>query len=236
MLPEIQAELIRLRRGQVAQLKSGRLPLADLETAGKRVGSLAPESDLVILQDDPTVVRLYKQAFPQLHSKIRLFPKFTFSGFHPDMIRLTNGTASATGRLHSSIAMYSWTRGLSIDQTLDLFREEVFEALGFFEYWGAGVRFLVKAGDAANLPLDRLIAKWTAQGVWMHTDNHPKLLVMADLGRALLTREGIPFLPDVEQSMDDELEDEPVWHVYPEIAKRLGCEGAYQWVCSVWCG
>ena len=64
----------------------------------------------------------------------------------------------------------------------------------------------------------------------MHTDNHPKLLVMADLGRALLTREGIPFLPDVEQSMDDELEDEPVWHVYPEIAKRLGCEGAYQFV------
>ena len=61
----------------------------------------------------------------------------------------------------------------------------------------------------------------------MHSINHPKLFVLADLARVLLEREGIESLPDVEQYVDDQLAEGPVWPVYPEVGQRLGVAGHY---------
>lgn len=213
-------------------LRDGRLPIGHMESRGSRVDTLAPGSDLVLFQHNSIMVNLFKQAFPKAESKVRLFPRLPFSGYHPDMITLKKNVASPTAGYHSSIAVHAWMRGLTVAQTLALFEEEVFDSLGFFEYWNSGVQYLTEAGAAAGLPLDRLIKQWTAKGVWMHTFNHPKLPVVADLARALLEREGIAFIPDVEQSVADNLEDLAVWSVYPAIAKRLGCEGAYRFLPS----
>lgn len=226
--PGITTDFMRLRPADGKGLLSGDLAFQDLQSEDKRIDTLVSQSDLVLFQHDPVLLDLYLKAFPQTQSRLRLFPRIVFQGFHPDMIRLGKGIRGATGNHHSSIAARAWTLGMNAAQTLDLFREDVFEALGLFEYWDTGVRHLIKAGADANLPLDKLITDWTARGVWMHTVNHPKLPVLVDMAKAILIREGLSFDPDGGQSLTDPRASDAVWSVYPDIAKRLGCDGAYR--------
>lgn len=218
---------IQLLPAEVGQLRAGKLSILDLKSDRADISTHVAECDLVLLQDGARFIRLFQQGFPHATTKFRFFPRIDFTAFHPDTIHLKNARPTPTGRLHSSIACLGWTRGLSVEETCALFREEVFEALGFFNYWDASIQFLIETGKAAVLPLENLIEGWNRRGPWMYTINHPKLFVLADLAREILTREGISFLPGVEQSMPDKLANDSVWPVYPEIGRRLAVEGNY---------
>lgn len=228
MNPQIELDFVRLQSNTLSRIRSGEARLSSIQGNGLNFGAHLGVFDLVLLQNGSMIKPNIEEEFPEEYSRVRLFPKITFSAFHPDMIRIGEGVASATGALHSSIACYGWTRGLSVQKTVDLFTEEVFEALGFFDYWDASARFLCEAGITNGLPLEDFIKRWTSGGVWMHTINHPTIHVLADLARVLLAREGISFAPEVERTVNDDLADGITWEVYPQIARRLGCEGSYR--------
>ena len=229
MAINVSVRHVRLTPETGPQLVSGKLRLSRMKCKDSELSVVVPESDLILLQGGSIVTRLFDKEFPQAVPKVRLYPQFAFTGFHPDMIRLKNDRPGLIGVWHSSIACYGWMHGLSTAETTRLFCGDVFEALGFFSYYAAAVQSLLDAGREAALPLNAVPDKWTKQGVWMYTVIHPKLYVLADVTRAILARDGISFLPDVEQQMDDHLVKHGIWPVYPEIARRLGVDGSYQW-------
>jgi hypothetical protein len=61
----------------------------------------------------------------------------------------------------------------------------------------------------------------------MHSINHTKLYVVADLARGLLTRAGVPFEEcDLDAFLPDDLGGQGSWPVYPEIAQHYGIPGS----------
>ncbi len=192
---------------------------------------IARHHDLILMQ--PMVARLVLPLVPDLGTRIELFPSICFSAFHPDLCYVYRQWRSETldsplGPYHSSIAYHAWRVGMNLQQTLDHFRDDVYEALHFHDYWDASARALSDEGTAANLPLKGLLDRWRAQGCFMHTHNHPRKQVLIDIAHGLLVRMGIE-VPDVDLAgfLHDSLGSDRAWPVYPEIATRLGVAGSY---------
>lgn len=191
---------------------------------------LARHHDIILMQ--PSLAEIVMPEVPDLADRIALFPNLTFSAFHPDICYVFRRPGAEhfhgpMGPYHSSIAYHAWRAGMSTQQTLDHYTNEVYEALRFHDYWQASARTLCAEGRAANLPLEGLLERWRAHGCFMHTHNHPMLPAVVDVARALLLRMGLE-VPAVEPAdfLHDSLASGPVWPVYPEIAARLGVTGS----------
>ncbi len=189
------------------------------------------ESHFIFVHPDETTHQLIKNNFPEYHHKVRSIPKVSFAGFHPDVDYVDDAKGDhirgPLGDYQSSLAFFAWQNNLSKSETFALFSETVYERLGYFEYWSAAKEMLLRDGELAEFPLDRLFEKWSKRGCWMYSMNHPKLHTLADIARIALDRVGIKPLPAVEEFVDDEMSAESVWPVYPEIGARLGLEGHY---------
>ncbi|HEX3551362.1 MAG TPA: GSCFA domain-containing protein, partial [Candidatus Elarobacter sp.] len=160
-----------------------------------------------------------------------MFPQIWFNGFHPDSVYVAEGNTfidSPLGQYHSSLAFWGWQHGLSVERTLELFTGPVFEHLNFFRFWNAARHAQLAEANDAGFPFDALLARWRQLGCFMHSVNHPKLVAIADLSRALAARAGIEVVVErPEDYLEDPLLRSSVWPIYPEIGKHLGIPGAY---------
>ncbi len=202
-----------------------------LRTRDVELTKLIAESDIIFVHHDGKTPQLIEQIYPADYVKVRIIPKISFAAFHPDMDYVEDAAGAhilgPLGAYHSSIAFFCWKNALTKTKTLSLYREETYAALGYFDYWSVAKRLLIEEGESTGIPLERLIDKWSKHGCWMYSLNHPKLNTLADVSRIILEREGISTLPGVEEFVDDEMNSENVWPVYPEIGARLGLEGHY---------
>ena len=170
--------------------------------------------------------------FPHAREKIVTLPSVYFAAFHPDLVYANSRKSakmlqSVLGGYNSSLALYGWLRGLSARQTVGLFNGETYERLGFFDYWQNSRAYLLAEGERVGLPLGDALQRWQRRGCFMHSFNHPRLFVAADITRMLLEKLGIATLPvDFESVVPDVFEDGAVWPVYPQIAERLGIDGS----------
>lgn len=183
------------------------------------------ESDLILTHPENDWIKHLEQRIPNIGTKVKFIPTIIFSAFHPDSVQVEHQNKSVTsafGLFGSSLAFYGWRMGLSREKTISLFTGDVYEALGFFNYWDSSIESLVKAWDFSGLSLTDQIARWSKQGCWMHSIIHPKLFVLADVAHAALAREGIHAIPNVEYYLRDDLADHLCWPVYPEIGAVLG--------------
>lgn len=188
--------------------------------------------DLILLHPNHLLRTSIERRNPSVTSKIRPVPRIGFAAFHPDItyVNTKEGNIIAGGQMgqyQSSIAYYGWRHGLSLEETYALFRDEVFDHLGFYNYWDTAKESLLLEGIKAQLPLEMLFERWSRLGTWMYSMNHPSIHVLADIAREVLKREGITTLPHAEHYIEDNLRASVVWPVYPEIAKKLGVEGWY---------
>jgi hypothetical protein len=186
--------------------------------------------DHILLQ--PPYAPLLADHFPDLAARVRLFPALSFSAYHPDLVYIHVQSTKAflfgpLGHYNSALAFWGFSNGLSVAGTTDLFKGWAYERLGYFEYWESSRQALLTQGDSANFPLASYLDKWSRAGSFMHSVNHPKLLVFADIAQEILTRLGIPTIPAAVQYIVDEQAEGPVWPIYPEVGERLGVEGHY---------
>lgn len=162
-------------------------------------------------------------------ARVRTLPTIDTLGFHPDCSYVySNGQPidSPIGAYHSALVLWSYLQGLSPQATRNLFCDPVFRHLGFFDLQAVGIDQLVKKGRQCGMPMHRWLADWQASGVWMHTINHPKLRVLADVALHCLRQLGIEGVVDARDVVEDELARSPCWPVYPEVAKSLGLRDA----------
>ncbi len=223
-------------------LPEARVDFVSAFTAARRFPRLA---DLIARADDYDVVysSIYLPRFRdgggieslRAHPKVRLIPTIVFAAYHPDLVHVGVQDAATLGGLisgpmghsHSAITLFSYLAGFSQDQALRLFSEPVFERLGYFELWAESVAYLRSLGQQADYELDTHLARWARRGCFMHSINHTKLHVAADLARGLLAKAGIPYGDcDLDAFLPDDLGGLGSWPVYPEIAAHYGVPGS----------
>lgn len=167
--------------------------------------------------------------------KVRLIPTIVFAAYHPDLVHVGVQDAATLGGLisgpmghsHSAITLFSYLSGFSQDQALRLFSATVFERLGYLDLWAESVAYLRNLGDQADYALDTHLTRWARRGCFMHSINHTKLYVAADLARGLLAKAGIPYGDcDLDAFLPDDLGGLGSWPVYPEIAEHYGVPGS----------
>jgi GSCFA family/Polysaccharide biosynthesis enzyme WcbI len=228
--------LARLMRAMIGDAEATAIEL--LPEAVKRIQSRDPElvkliseSDLIFVHHDGLTPKILEETYASDFSKVRLIPKIGFAAFHPDMDYLEDAEGhhvlGPLGAYHSSLAFFCWKNKVTPTDTLKLFCEKTYQTLGYFDYWAPAKKMLLEEEVFTHISLELMVKKWEQKGCWMYSLNHPKLFVLVDIAKALLKREGIEILPGVEEYVDDEMNTENVWPVYPEIAKRLGLEGHY---------
>ena len=202
-----------------------------LDDRERQISQLICESDLIFFHMHGEALQAFRKNYPQEHEKVRLMPRIVFSGFHPDIdyVEDIHGKKvfGPLGGYQSSIAFFGWKNSLSVSETLKLFREDVYESLGFFEYASASRDSLLSEGNETGVALEKMMDKWSERGCWMYSMNHPKLFPLADVARAVLEREGIETLPGVEEFVDDVMNSDAVLPMYPEVACRFGLSGHY---------
>ena len=161
-------------------------------------------------------------------------PSIVFSGFHPDTIYILDPTRSGfpvegpTGPYHSAIALFAWLRGMNVDQTVALFGEPLFEALGYFDVWQDSAHEFLELARTSGLDLSAELVRWSRSGPFMYSMNHPKAHVLFDVAKALLTRAGVKTGPvEFADFAVDDIVRGVVFPVYPEIAERYGHRGSY---------
>ncbi|WP_169579895.1 GSCFA domain-containing protein [Rubritepida flocculans] len=158
------------------------------------------------------------------------WPGLSFAGYHPDVVVASAGgqllSGGPIGPLHSALVLLGWRLGLGLKATLDLFREDVFERLGYFSAWDYGKTALLNEGRRTDVPLDALFPRWEASGPFMYSHTHPRLDVLADVARGLLSALGMT--PEVSGPLPpDWLATREILPIYPEIARRLNVQGSY---------
>jgi tetratricopeptide (TPR) repeat protein len=159
---------------------------------------------------------------------LHLVPSIHFTGFHPDVVWLPGppwkGQAWPFGAYHSGLVMACFTMGLPPDRTLELFNAYVFAALGYFDEYAKAVEHHARAGQALGFDVGGLMAADGLSRPFMHVPNHPTIPFVFALCRQLCARLGISA--QAGEPPPDPFADHAVWPVYPEIAKRIGCEGS----------
>jgi len=172
--------------------------------------------------------------------KIILCPLVTFAAFHPDCIYVERkDTArrvhSPLGDYNSALTLLAWLEGLEVEEALRLFHPAIYARAGYFDAWPASEEALLRAGRDYEFPFDKLYRSWVRRGVFMHTINHPKLFVFADLASEILRRCGIAADSRLAESyIPDELLNNCVWPLYPEIGRPMSLSGSYIFKNGSW--
>jgi hypothetical protein len=194
--------------------------------------------DFVVLQDfgNDVLGTLDSDAVRAAIPGALTIPGILFSAFHPDLVYAFNtvpGTPgnrvirSAIGDYQSALVVYGYLQGLTVEQTIALFRPEVYRALGYTSMWAESESFLLDSFRRFGWVPEESYMRWVRQGVFMHTINHPKLCVIADVARMILKRCDIEYDDDpMEDRTIDPLMASPVWPVYPAVAEIYGLRGS----------
>jgi hypothetical protein len=159
-------------------------------------------------------------------------PTIYFSGFHPDVVFPSSAAGDRQDlpmvNANSAILLAAWREGLELDAAISLFRGEVFEALGYYDFFGMATDAFVEECAVDGLDVQPLIPAWMEQGPFVYVPNHPRIHVLRDLAMMQLQRHQLhDGSLAADFAVEDPLARNLIWPVYPEIADRLGVPGDY---------
>lgn len=203
----------------------------DDPAARARWRALMDRSDWVVMQTGPEHRARFGLPEPDAlraeGRRVTLAPWILFRGFHPDCTYLFHKGATvpgAAGPLQSALALAARLEGLTQQRALRLYNAYAYARLGYFGAYPAALDLMRE--EWAALGLDP--SPWLAPRAepFMHTINHPIPAVLEDVARQLLSGAGLPARPVPTQRPPDRLIGGGTWPIYPELAERLGLEGA----------
>lgn len=166
----------------------------------------------------------------QHRENVWIVPPIGFHALQPDMCWLgpefVKREGWPLGDWHSIIAYTAYTVGLTLEQALALYRDDVYSALGYYAQWDQEAEAFYGRFERFGFDMAGVLAKWSRSGAFMHLPFHPKIECLNDLARAILSRAGMPMTVSVVRPQDN-LVGGPVFPVYPEVGRRLGMAGDY---------
>lgn len=205
--------------------------VTELQNGNRNISDLLSSYDYIFAQ------KFISDSVPsEFSQKVFYFPSIAFSAFHPDITYLRGrrhgGNIETVESLmvsyHSSIAVFGYLHGLTVEQILGFYNPFVFSRLGYIDGWNDARELLLDEGMDVGMPLNALFTKWAKRGCFMYSFNHPELKVISDIAVTLMRSANIPVINNNgSQFLQDPLKAMPVWPVYPEVAARYGMEGDY---------
>jgi hypothetical protein len=189
-------------------------------------------SDLIFIQSQYyNYVAILNKIEKKSPTEFMRWPTFYFPAFHPDLL-FEPPMASFDGLYHSAICIAGFQSGLSEAETESLFNEDVFNHLGYFDFWETSKATAIRDIDGCGMDGAALFQSWETLGCFAHMVNHPTLSVASRTAAALLTAGGIDIdVRHPEQFIEDPLQNR-VWPVHQIVADRLGCRGSERFVLS----
>lgn len=203
------------------------------------LATLLPDADVWVSSYHPTEAR---PILDRLGSRAELVsvPLLLFTGFHPDIVHLMlpdgRELDSAVGGYSSAIVAWGWMNGLSESDILARFEPHTLAALGYTDAWEGGVRLARYVFDEAGADFDAWFLPLVARGgMFMLTDNHPRIDALVQLARQVAlrlgaTRQRVDYRWETVIP-DGLLATSTVWPIYPHLADHLDQPGAYAWRC-----
>lgn len=194
------------------------------------------------LAEDPDYFRRYD--FMLLLGDLRSFPGFPadglpphiempgvrFTGYHPDCCyvaadgeNITNGVIAS---YHSMIALAGYKEQIGPSATARFFDGRIYEQAGYYGHWQSERDGLIERFAKFGYDIGGIFRKAGRGRCFMHTIDHPDIVLMTELAKVVLRRLDRPHQEDVPQPVD--VLANVSWPVYPEIGERLGVAGAYR--------
>ena len=168
--------------------------------------------------------------------RIVRIPDLQFGGYHPDQTYLAlssspNAALTFYGDTPvSALGFWAFMRNLTIPETTKLFTAEIFEKLGYFNYFHECVSALHYRFQQCCLPFDTAEEALLGREVLMWFSWHPKMSFTLALVKSLLNTLGIEPAIDpmrLRGLIPDPLESEAAWGCYPPLADYLGVPGSW---------
>ena len=194
-----------------------------------------PEYDIVISQvpDREGGGVLEHSNLTQMLPGVIFVPVVVFRGFHPDCVYLFGRRSGGlikgyVGDWHSAIISASYVLGVAAPRVLSLFNSLIFSALGYFDSYAVAKASLLERFSLAGFDLSSHFDRWLhEEGAFMYLPNHPKISVLAQLGKMAAERAGL-IESEVQppSGLRDPLADSLQWPIYPDLARRIGVPGS----------
>lgn len=160
--------------------------------------------------------------------RIIWIPSFEFRGFQPDITHVGFKGASIKGPMddyHSIIIFAAFKSGLSVERTKQLFCDETYAALGYYDIWEIEKDRLIEYFKKFEFDLSEMLQHWIRQGCFMFTHNHPNIYIVYDMAKLFAKKLGVTVY-ETSIRPGDALAYGTQFPVYPDIAERLGIKGS----------
>lgn len=176
----------------------------------------------------PNVENSLELALGQRENVWRL-PTFFFPGFHPDHCNLSSENGLLGGPLSGNFSVLSYAAfccGLDERRAIRLFREDIYERMGYFSQWDVLRREFIARFKNAGFDIEGAFVDWTRHENFTYIPSHPNIRILRDIAKCVLKRAGLTS-NDSSLLPHDSLANAVVFPVYPEIGSRLGVRGNY---------
>jgi hypothetical protein len=155
-----------------------------------------------------------------------------FAGLHPDLCYIAGpGDRIVQGPLgdyHSRLALYAFLKGMSETEAASLFRNDVYERLGFYNVYATSLNELIRRDAGIDVPVTALLPGILRRFLAFYSVNHPTSAVFVHYARQIVDylagkglghASGLPLSPMFNEGS---LAHSAIFPIYPEIARRHG--------------
>jgi len=202
--------------------------------AWQMAGRLAEDPDYFLRYDFMLLLgNLWN--FPGFPPKDRLppyveMPCFSFTGYHPDCCYVAadgeNVTDGVIGPYHSMIALAGYKEQIGPTATARFFNGGIYEQAGYYGHWLAQRDEMIRRFAKFGYDIAGIFRKASRGRSFMHTIDHPDIVLMTELAKVILRRLDRPHREEAPLPVD--VLANVSWPVYPEIGEQLGVAGAYR--------
>jgi hypothetical protein len=157
-------------------------------------------------------------------------PCFSFTGYHPDCCYITAEgeriTDGLIGPYHSMIALAGYKEQIGPAAAARFFNDRLFEQAGYYQQWLAQRERMIERFGKFGYDISGIFRKAGRGRSFMHTIDHPDIVLMTELAKVILRTLGRPFRDDAPLPVDSLASMS--WPVYPEVGAQFGVAGDYR--------
>jgi hypothetical protein len=203
------------------------------ETRGKYAVVLA-----VTLSDDfgPLSAARLRDTFAG--SAVFTIPNFYFAGLHPDLTYMGgigHRVRGPLGEYHSKLAVLGYMKGLSAEQTIDLFRDDVYRRLGYYDMYHESMVKLRRRDEWLDIPFTEELTRLLKEDFCFFSVNHPTSFLVSrfcDKAAGHFEAQGLArkvSWPRCVSAFPNHLAQSAIFPIYPEVAAAHGVpyDGSY---------
>lgn len=193
------------------------------------------ETELLVALPSLMISDIVSNVLPGQAHRI-LIPPLHFWGLHPDcfQLRIAHEPPLYSGDLFSRLIAYGFVVGLCVEETVGLFNDNTYRALGDHQHFDREVARLTRTFAEHRIDLDGAVDRWLGDGNFLFTPNHARSRVYFDILKAAVAGQcpsiaGHADLGASSEAFDDTLASSIFWPVYPELARRHGIDETFEW-------